>query len=138
MCRRVDGLPLAIELAAGRVRTRTPAELLAALEQRLPLPTGGPRDLPARQQTLRATLEWSVDLLDDAERRDLARLSVFPARFSLESAEAVCDTTLERLSALVDHNLLVRTVTLHGSRYSMLETIRELAAEPLEVPARTR
>ena len=89
ICRRLDGLPLAIELAAGRSRTLTPTELLAGLERRLPLLTGGPRDLPARQQTLRATLEWSVDLLDDLERRDLARFSVFPGRFTVESAEAV-------------------------------------------------
>lgn len=77
ICDRLDGLPLAVELAAGRIRTRTPAELLAGLEQSLPLLTGGPRDLPARQQTLRATLEWSFDLLDELERRDVTRLSVF-------------------------------------------------------------
>jgi predicted ATPase/DNA-binding SARP family transcriptional activator len=132
ICRRVDGLPLAIELAAGRIRTLTPAELLAGLERRLPLLTGGPRDLPARQQTLRSTLEWSVDLLDDLERRDLARLSVFAGSCTVEYAETVCETTLERLSSLVDHNLLVRAVTLHGSRYSMLETIRELTSEQLD------
>jgi predicted ATPase/DNA-binding SARP family transcriptional activator len=132
ICRRLDGLPLAIELAAGRIRTLTPAELLAGLERRLPLLTGGPRDLPARQQTLRSTLEWSIDLLDDLERRDLARLSVFAGSCTVEYAETVCETTLERLSSLVDHNLLVRAVTPHGSRYSMLETIRELASEQLE------
>ena len=98
----------------------------------MPLLTGGPRDLPARQRTLRATLEWSVDLLDDLERGDLMRLSVFPGRFPLESAEAVSGTTLERLSSLVDHNLLVRRVTPQGSLYSMLETIRQFAAEQLE------
>jgi predicted ATPase/DNA-binding SARP family transcriptional activator len=132
ICRRLDGLPLAIELAAGRTRTLTPAELLAGLEQRLPLLTGGPRDLPARQQTLRATLEWSVDLLDALERRDLARLSVFAGSCTVEYAETVCDTTLERLSSFVDHNLLVRAVTPHGSRYSMLETVRELMSEQLD------
>jgi predicted ATPase/DNA-binding SARP family transcriptional activator len=132
ICERLDGLPLAIELAAGRIRTRTPAELLAGLEQHVPLLTGGPRDLPARQQTLRATLEWSFDLLDALERRDLARLSVFAGGCTLESAEAVCDTTLERLSSLVDHNLVLRTVEPHGSRYSMLETIRQFALERLE------
>ncbi len=133
ICRRLDGLPLAIELAAGRIRTLTPAELLGGLEQRLPLLTGGPRDLPARQQTLRSTLDWSVDLLDDLERRDLARLSVFAGGCTVEYAETVCETTLERLSSLVDHNLLVRAVTLHGSRYSMLETIREHMSERLAV-----
>jgi predicted ATPase len=132
ICGRLDGLPLAIELAAGRIRMLTPAELLAALERRLPLLTGGPRDLPARQQTLRSTFEWSIDLLDDLERRDLARLSVFAGSCTAEYAETVCATTLERLSSLVDHNLLVRVVTPHGSRYSMLETIRELTSEQLD------
>jgi predicted ATPase/DNA-binding SARP family transcriptional activator len=132
ICRRLDGLPLAIELAAGRTRTLTPAELLAGLEQRLPLLTGGPRDLPARQQTLRSTLEWSVDLLDTLERRDLVRLSVFAGTCTVEYAETVCETTLERLSSLVDHNLLVRAVTPDGSRYSMLETVRELMSEQLD------
>jgi predicted ATPase len=132
ICRRLDGLPLAIELAAGRTRTLTPAELLSGLEQRLPLLTGGPRDLPARQRTLRATLEWSFGLLDELEQLDLARLSVFRGRFTAESAAYVADTTLERLSALVDHNLVVRTVTPHGSRYFLLETISELASEQLD------
>jgi predicted ATPase/DNA-binding SARP family transcriptional activator len=132
ICRRLDSLPLAIELAAGRSRSRTPAELLAALERRLPLLTGGPRDLPARQQTLRRTVEWSLDLLDDLERRDVTRLSVFAGGWTLESAEVVCDTTLERLSVLVDHNLVARATTSRGSRYSMLETIRELVLELLE------
>jgi predicted ATPase len=132
ICERLNGLPLAIELAAGRIRTLTPAELLAALEQRVPLLVGGPRDLPARQQTLRATLEWSFDLLHDLERWDLARLSVFAGGCTLESAVAVCNATLERLSSLVDHSLLVRIVTSHGSRYSMLETIREFASERLD------
>jgi predicted ATPase len=132
ICERLDGLPLAIELAAGRIRTRTPGELLLGLEQHLPLLAGGPRDLPVRQQTLRATLEWSFRLLSDLERRDLARLSVFVGGCTLESAETVCDTTLERLCSLMDHNLIVRTVTPAGSRYSMLETIREFASEQLD------
>jgi predicted ATPase/DNA-binding SARP family transcriptional activator len=132
ICKRLDGMPLAIELAAGRIRMRTPQELLDGLEQRLPLLTGGPRDLPARQQTLRATLEWSVDLLDEHERRDLARLSVFAGGCTLEAAEAVCEATLERLSSLVDQSLLLHSVGPHGSRYSLLETIRELASELLE------
>jgi predicted ATPase/DNA-binding SARP family transcriptional activator len=132
VCERLDRLPLAIELAAGAVRTLTVDEIDGRLEARLPLLVGGPRDLPARQQTLRATLEWSIDLLDDDERRQLARLSVFAGGCTLEAAEAVCGTSLERLSSLVDHNLLLRTVGGHGSRYSMLETIREFAAELLE------
>jgi predicted ATPase/DNA-binding SARP family transcriptional activator len=132
ICGRLDGLPLAIELAAGRIRALTPVELLAALERRLPLLTRGPRDLPARQQTLRSTLEWSVDLLDDLERRDLARLAVFAGGCTVEYAQIVCETTLERLSSLVDHNLIRRAVTPQGSRFSMLETIRELMSEALE------
>jgi predicted ATPase/DNA-binding SARP family transcriptional activator len=132
VCERLDGLPLAIELAAGWIRTLAPTELLSRLDPRLPLLSGGPRDLPARQRTLRATLEWSLDLLDAAERRDLARLSVFTGGCTLEAAEAICDTTLDRLSSLVDHHLVIRSVGPSGSRYSLLETIREFAAEQLE------
>ena len=132
ICERLDRLPLAIELASSRVRTLTPAELLARLDARLPLLTDGPRDLPARQQTLRATLEWSFSLLGEGEQRDLTRLAVFAAGCTLEAAEAVCGTTLERLSSLVDHNLLRHTATADGSRYSMLETIQEYALERLE------
>jgi predicted ATPase/DNA-binding SARP family transcriptional activator len=135
ICERLDGLPLAIELAASRVRTLTPAELLDRLDPRLPLLTGGPRDLPARQQTLQATLEWSYDLLDADERRDLARVAVFDGGCALEAAEAVCGTTPERLSSLLDANLLRRVPTANGSRYTMLETIREHAAERLEALA---
>ena len=132
ICRRLDGLPLALELAAPRTRTFSPRELLDRLEPRLPLLTGGPRDLPARQQTLRATLEWSYDLLDAEERRDFRRLAVFAGGCTLRAAKTVCDTTPERLAALVEHSLLHRHTTPSGSRYAMLETIREFAAERLE------
>jgi predicted ATPase len=132
ICERLDGLPLAIELAAGWIRTLAPTELLARLDPRLPLLIGGPRDLPARQRTLRATLEWSLDLLDAAERRDLARLSVFAGGSTLEAADVICDTTLDRLSSLVDHHLVIRSVGAAGSRYALLETIREFAAEQLD------
>jgi predicted ATPase/DNA-binding SARP family transcriptional activator len=132
ICERLDGLPLAIELAAGHVRALTPHELLARLEPRLPLLTGGPRDLPARQQTLRATLEWSYNLLGEDAQRDLQALSVFAGGCTLEAAESVCETTIERLATLLDHNLLQHTTAPDGSRYTMLETIREYALERLE------
>jgi predicted ATPase/DNA-binding SARP family transcriptional activator len=135
ICERLDGLPLAIELAASRVRTLTPVELLDRLDPRLPLLTGGPHDLPARQQTLRATLEWSYNLLADDEGRDLCYLAVFAGGCTLEAAEAVCGTTVERLSSLLDANLLLHAATQKGSRYSMLETIREYAAERLDALA---
>lgn len=133
ICERLDGLPLAIELAASRLRTLTPAELLNRLEPRLPLLTGGPRDLPGRQRTLRATLAWSYDLLEEEEQRDLRRLSVFAGGCTLEAAEVVCGSrSLDSLMALIDHNLLQHTTTTGGSRYTVLETIREYAAERLE------
>jgi predicted ATPase/DNA-binding SARP family transcriptional activator len=132
ICERVDGLPLAIELAASWARVLAPDELLGRLDPRLPLLTGGLRDLPARQQTLRATLDWTFDLLDDLEMRDLMRLAVFAGGFTLEAAESACGTTVERLSSLLDHNLLRRTATAGGSRYSMLETIREYSLERLD------
>jgi predicted ATPase/DNA-binding SARP family transcriptional activator len=132
ICERLDRLPLAIEIAASRTRTLSPVELLARLDRRLPLLTGGPRDLPERQQTLRATLEWSHGLLDDAGRLDFRRLAVFAGGCTLEAAEAVCDTTLARVGALVDQHLLRRRTTSNGSRYEMLETIHEYASEQLE------
>jgi predicted ATPase/DNA-binding SARP family transcriptional activator len=132
ICERLDRLPLAIELAASRARALTPAELLARLDPRLPLLTGGPRDLPARQQTLRATLDWTVDLLDEDELHDLLHLAVFAGGCTLAAAEAVSGTTVERLSSLIDHSLLRQESTATGSRYSLLETIREYALERLE------
>ena len=132
ICARLDGLPLAIELAAGRVRSLTPAELLERLEPRMPLLAGGPHDLPARQRTLRATLEWSYELLEASERRDLERAAVFAGGFGLEAAEVVCETTVDRLASLVDHNLLQHRRRHGVSRYTMLETIREYALELLD------
>ena len=131
ICRRVDGLPLAIELAAARTRSLTPSALLERLEQRLTVLTGGPHDLPARQQTLRETIDWSVGLLTDDERTTLARLSVFRAGATVEAAEAVCETRLDVLSTLIDHHLVRRTLAEGGSRLWLLETIHEYAAELL-------
>jgi predicted ATPase len=132
ICELLDGLPLAVELAASRTRTLTPVELLDRLDARARLLTSGARDLPARQQTLRATLEWSFDLLDEDEQRELSRLAVFAGGCTLDAAEAVCATTVDRLSSLVDHSLLRRSQTADGSRYSMLQTIREFGLERLE------
>jgi len=132
ICERVDRLPLAVELAAGRTRILSPAELLDRLEARLPLLTDGPRDLPARQQTIRATIEWSYGLLETAERRALARIGVFVDGFTLDAADAVCGATLGQLASLADHHLVAHAATSSGSRYRMLETIREFAIERLD------
>src|SRR5262245_49802445 len=127
ICRRLDGLPLAIELAAALVRLLPPDVLLERLEQRLALLTGGARDLPERQKTLRATIEWSYELLDAQEQKLMARLSVFSGGWSLEAAEAVCEAQIEALASLVDKSL---SREQHG-RFSMLETIREFGLERL-------
>jgi predicted ATPase/class 3 adenylate cyclase len=128
ICGRLDSLPLAIELAAARVKVLSPEELLRRLERRLPLLTAGRRDLPERQQTLRATIEWSYELLDPDEQRLFARLGVFSGGWILEAAEEACDADLDTLASLLDKNLVRR----QEERYSMLETIREYAIERLE------
>ncbi|HMQ32619.1 MAG TPA: LuxR C-terminal-related transcriptional regulator [Chloroflexaceae bacterium] len=138
ICCRLDGLPLAIELAAARVRHLPPHAMYERLEQRLQLLTGGARDLPARQRTLRAAVAWSYQLLDEAERRLLRRLAVFRGGCSLSAVEAVCGGSppLEPLSgvaSLVDKSLLQQMVAPHGeARYRMLESIHEFAREQLE------
>lgn len=131
ICRRLDGLPLAIELAAARTRTLTPSQLLGRLGERLTLLTGGPHDLPARQQTLRDTLDWSTALLSKPERTLLARLSVFPGDVSLDAAIAVTGGDLDTLAGLVNHSMVQRDPALDHSRFRMLETVREYALELL-------
>ena len=128
ICERLDHLPLAIELAAARVKILAPAELLERLEQRLPLLAGGQRDAPERQRTLRATIEWSHELLTDAEQRLFRRLAVFRGGWTLEAAEGVTDADLDTLQSLVDKSLIRVRDT---GRFLMLETIREFAAERL-------
>jgi predicted ATPase/DNA-binding SARP family transcriptional activator len=127
ICERLDRLPLAIELAAARVKALDPAELRGRLNAALPLLTGGPRDAPQRQRTLRATIDWSYRLLDDVQQTVFARLAVFGGGCTLAAAEAVCQADLDTLTALVDRSL----VRLVGGRYRMLETLREYAAERL-------
>jgi predicted ATPase len=132
ICARLDGLPLAIELAAVRVRMLPPQALLDRLGERLALLTSGPRDLPSRQQTLRGAIDWSYGLLREDERRLLARVSVFAGGCRLEAAEAVCDARLDELDALLENNLLRQEERPDGApRFQMLETIREYAAERL-------
>ena len=131
ICRRLDGLPLALELAAARTVTLTPRALLERLTERLSVLTGGPRDLPARQQTLRETLDWSANLLEEHERRALARMAVFPGGCTLEAAETVCEADLDVLSTLIDHNLAHRADAGGEPRFTLLETVREYALELL-------
>jgi predicted ATPase/transcriptional regulator with XRE-family HTH domain len=140
ICRRVDGLPLAIELAAGRAKILPPVELLARLDRGLAVLGTGRRDAPARQQSLRATLGWSYDLLEPDERALFRRLAVFAGGWTVDAAETVCANTelnneavLDCLGALADHSLVaMREVTGGYHRLGMLETIREYAREQLE------
>lgn len=136
ICTRLDGLPLAIELAAARIRFLSPVDLLADLDHRLDLLVGGPRDLPDRQRTLRATLDWSYALLGDVERKVLPGLSVFRGTFDRRAAGSVLgaatdDASLAAgLSGLVDASLVVspNAADAHG-RYRLLDLVREFAAE---------
>ena len=140
ICRRLDGLPLAIELAAARVAHLPPAALLARLEQRLPLLTGGPRDAPRRQQTMRDAIAWSYDLLPADEQALFRRLAVFAGGFALDAAEAVAGdaarSVFDALCALVDASLVQRADgpgerDPDGPRYLLLETVREYGLEQL-------
>jgi non-specific serine/threonine protein kinase len=137
ICQHLDGLPLAIELAAARINVLNPAALLARLDRRLPLLTGGPRDLPERQQTMHNAIAWSYDLLPEPEQRLFRRLAVFEGGFSLDAAEALVarDSTIDALagvSALVDASLIRPIDDPSGeARFLMLETIREFGLERL-------
>jgi predicted ATPase/class 3 adenylate cyclase len=138
ICRRLDGLPLAIELAASRLRVLDPESLLERLGTRLDVVGGSLPDLPDRQRTLTATIDWSHELLDEAERIVFARLSLFVGGWTVDAAEAVCadervPDVLDTLERLVEHNLVVN---VQGTpRMRMLETIREYAAARLEATA---
>ncbi|HEX5396209.1 MAG TPA: adenylate/guanylate cyclase domain-containing protein [Candidatus Limnocylindria bacterium] len=128
ICRRLDCLPLAVELAAARTALLAPDELLARLDQRLNLLTGGRRDAPSRQRTLRATIEWSHELLASAEQRLFAHLGVFSGSFSLDAAEAIAGADLDALQSLIEKSLVRRWPS---GRFGMLETIAEFARERL-------
>ena len=128
ICARLDGLPLAIELAAARMKVLTPAAILERLGRRLDLLSSGSRDAPARQQTLRAAIGWSYDLLEPSAQTIFERLGVFSGGFTLEAAEAVCGfDALDGIAALVEHSLL----TSRSGRFEMLETVREYAHDRL-------
>ncbi len=138
ICVRLDGLPLALELAAARIKLLSPHDILRHLEDRLKILTGGPRDLPQRQQTLRGAIAWSYELLTEAEKSLFRKLSVFVGGCTLEAAEAVCLGTggrgmevIDGLSSLMDKSLLVRAQDDDETRFGMLETIREFALEAL-------
>ena len=140
VCRRLDGIPLAIELAASRVRTMTVAQISARLDDALGLLASGPRTAPERQRTLRATIDWSYDLLSPAERAVFRALSVFSGGFSLEAAEEVCQAeaaegrvpVFDLLSRLVDKSLVGARRTGEAARYRLQEVIHQYASEKLE------
>ena len=138
ICRRLDGVPLALELAAARVRVLTVAEVASRLDDRFRLLTGGGRTVVARQQTLRALIDWSYDLLNEKERVLFRRLSIFVRGSTLEAVEAVCvgedierEAILELLSHLIDKSLVTMLDRRRVARYAMLETIRDYARERL-------
>ena len=142
VCRRLDGLPLALELAAARVKLLTPRAIVERLDHSLRMLTGGPRDLPKRQQTMRAAVAWSYDLLDEEERAVLGRLAVFAGGCTLDAAEAVCgaggEIVIEALSSLVEKSLVRYREQEDGeTRFTMLEVVREYAMEQLDASGET-
>ncbi|HJQ29960.1 MAG TPA: adenylate/guanylate cyclase domain-containing protein, partial [Rubrobacter sp.] len=138
ICSRLDGLPLAIELAAARIRILPPQKMLQRLSNRLQFLKGGPRDLPARQRTLRGTIDWSYDLLSEDEKSLFGRLAVFSGGSTLEAVEEICDPegdvdSLEGVDLLVENSLLRQEEGAEGEpRFAMLETVHEYAREKLE------
>ncbi|MBG6237884.1 putative ATPase [Mycetocola sp. CAN_C7] len=142
ICRALDGVPLALELAAAKIRVLTPGAMLTRLDNLLRFLGGGPRDLPARQQTLRQTIEWSTQMLDDDERALLAVLGVFDGGFSLEAVEAVVDPSsgtdvLTALGALVDSSLVGQQDSGERSFFSVLATVKAYAIEQLDAGGTT-
>jgi predicted ATPase len=133
LCKRLDNLPLALELVAPRLRLFSPEQLLERLSRRLDL-FEGPRDGDPRQRTLRATMAWSYDLLEPAEQRLLARLAVFSGGATYDAAETICNADPDRLQSLVDKSLVRRRVESKEPRFWMLETVRQFALERLENP----
>jgi predicted ATPase/class 3 adenylate cyclase len=149
ICRRLDGIPLALELAAARLKVMSPTEVLARLDERLPLLTGGRRSALERHQTLRGAIDWSYALLEPGEQLCFARLSVFAGGFTLAAVEQVCvddesvttSEVLTLLAGLVAKSMVVADDTVAGSRYRLLETMREYAGErlvELDDPERVR
>ena len=141
LCIRLDGLPLAIELAAARIKLLSPQAMLVRLEHRLKLLTGGARDLPDRQQTMRGAIAWGYDLLGEEEKIFFRRLAIFAGGFTLDAAEALLRNkdeqyvdVLDRIEALLDNSLLQQRDQADGEpRFTMLETIREYGLEQLDV-----
>jgi predicted ATPase/class 3 adenylate cyclase len=140
ICRRLDGLPLAIELAAARLRLMSPGDLLKRLDKSLSVLTGGARDLSPRQRTLRGAIAWSYDLLDEPSQAFFRKLGIFSGGWSIDAVEPVADPygtlgldTFEAIEDLIDHSLIVRFDTFEGTtRFRMLQTIREFALETIE------
>ena len=142
ICRQLDGLPLALELAAARIKLLTPRAMLARLGNRFGLLSRGPRHLPDRHQALRATIDWSYELLGDADKRFFARCSVFEGGWSLDAAEAVCDlegdlNVLNQAESLLDKSLLRHVDRFGVPRFTMLETVKRYAVSASRSPERS-